>query len=234
MKRKGRDRKGLIFKGDLVICFWLGEVRVLLSLVILPMMTRELSLLQWFRANKTNLLECEISQKETVPEGHRRGGHLTGHSFQAPGLGLESRLGSRKGLLRWGICMRVCLLTGMCWCNELLIRSARCFTPRSCAPASEGPSHPQVRITVLEPFPACPGRPRYPGMPSAASLSQHALGGLAIPACPRAALASALAPFLLGLYLLSYVLSLFSLSLLYHFPKHLSLAQNIILEAGVY
>ena len=79
--------------------------------------------------------------------------------------------------------MRVCLLTGMCWCNELLIRSARCFTPRSCAPASEGPSHPQVRITVLEPFPACPGRPRYPGMPSAASLSQHALGGLAIPAC---------------------------------------------------
>ena len=130
--------------------------------------------------------------------------------------------------------MRVCLLTGMCWCNELLIRSARCFTPRSCAPASEGPSHPQVRITVLEPFPACPGRPRYPGMPSAASLSQHALGGLAIPACPRAALASALAPFLLGLYLLSYVLSLFSLSLLYHFPKHLSLAQNIILEAGVY
>lgn len=47
-------------------------------------MTGELSLLQCFRANKTNLLEYEISQKGTVPDGHRRGDPLTGQSFQAP------------------------------------------------------------------------------------------------------------------------------------------------------
>lgn len=59
------------------------------------MMSRELSLLKCFRADKTNLLECEIIQKETVPDGHRRGRHfnkLAGVS-RAPGLWL--------GLLVW-------------------------------------------------------------------------------------------------------------------------------------
>ena len=50
-------------------------------------MTGELSLLQCFRANTTNLLEYEISQKGTVPDGHRRGDPLTGQSFQALCLG---------------------------------------------------------------------------------------------------------------------------------------------------
>lgn len=56
-------------------------------------MTRELSLLKCFRANKTNLPECEISQRETVPEGHRRGGHFNWPELQGPGAG--------AGIPRW-------------------------------------------------------------------------------------------------------------------------------------
>lgn len=47
-------------------------------------MTGELSLLQCFRANKTNLLEYEISQKGTVPDGHKTWRSLNWPEFPGP------------------------------------------------------------------------------------------------------------------------------------------------------
>ena len=66
-------------------------------------MTGELSLLQCFRANTTNLLEYEISQKGTVPDGHRRGDPLTGQSFQVPGLG-NRKSSCSEGFARGSAC----------------------------------------------------------------------------------------------------------------------------------
>ena len=63
---------------------------------------------------------------------------------------------------------------GMCWCNELLIRSARCLTTQNCW-ASVWGAYSRVRVTVPEPFPACLAQPRYPSMPWRAPLSQQAL-----------------------------------------------------------
>lgn len=97
------------------------------------MKTRELSLFKGFRADKTNLLECEIIQKETVPGGHCWEVTLTGRRFQALGLGWEA-----GRLLHSDICTWVRLFTGMGWCNELLIRSAWYLTPVHCGPAPGG------------------------------------------------------------------------------------------------
>ena len=71
-----------------------------------------------------------------------------------------------------------------------------------------------------------------PSMPRTASLSQHALAT----SPSRRALGPLLNYYLVYILLptaFSYSLSL-SLSLLYYFPKYLSLGQNIIFEAGVH
>ena len=78
------------------------------------------------------------------------------------GAGIPS--GKRKELLHWRIRTWVCLLMGMCWCNELLIRSAPCLTTQNCWATSEEPTH-GYWFRVPEPLPACLARPRYPSMP---------------------------------------------------------------------
>lgn len=70
-------------------------------------MTKELSLSKCFKADKTNLLECEIAWKETIPDGHRRRGYRP--EFPGPRAGLELRLeraedSSAKGFARGFAC----------------------------------------------------------------------------------------------------------------------------------
>lgn len=131
-------------------------------------MTGELSLLQCFRANKTNLLEWN------KPERNCTWWSQTWRSLNWPEFpGPVS--GKQKELLLWRICTWVCLLMGMCWCNELSIRSARCLTTQNCWARVWGDYSRVVRITAPESFPACLARPRYPSMPWRAPLSQHAL-----------------------------------------------------------
>lgn len=145
-------------------------------------MTGELSLFKGFRADKTNLLACEIIQKETVPGGHCREVTLTGRRFQALGLGWEA-----GRLLRSHICTWVRLFTGMGWCNELLIRSAWYLTPVHCGPAPGGRGAGgggRGGGETSTPTGAGKHPGNLPGMPQAAFLSQHDPCGPLLPLVP--------------------------------------------------
>lgn len=65
-------------------------------------MTRDLSLLNCFRADKTNLLECEIIPKETVPDGHRQGDPFNWPEFPNPAAGFRAGAGAGAGIPKPG------------------------------------------------------------------------------------------------------------------------------------
>lgn len=86
MKRlAGQER--LHFPGRFSYLFLIRSTRSFIPCYFTHVMTRELSLLKCFRADKTNLLQCEKIQKETVPDGHEQGDHVSLPVFPGPGAG---------------------------------------------------------------------------------------------------------------------------------------------------
>lgn len=150
---------------------------------------------------------------------------LTGRRSQALGLGLGLEFPNprQKALLYRWICTWVPLLTGILWCNELLIRAAWCLTLNCTA----GP-----RLNDTSPTTGAAESPGIlPGMPWATSIPTGPWPPI-FPACPGAP--AAILPFsLLSIALdVRYFLSL-SLTPV-PLPNTPFLVQNITFEAGVY